>query len=775
MKVHSFDSSEDSGTLTITILDAGLAAEGQAADEYAGASGRLVASFTSDDVTDRVGEFSASIDWGDGVETGEIVADATVPGRFDVYSSRVFAVDGVYGGAVTITKSGSNASATASSTVTVTTIPVSPILTVTGFQAAQGVAVQNATVGHLAGYDPGSSGPFPDAVIDWGDGTTTAGTVVADADGYAIVGDHTYADPGTFYLTVTVSAGEYTPVGHDAVTVLDKPVSTGGTTFTATAGVAFSDQFLVSMGGTNTNHDPDDYEVTILWGDGTTSDGRVADAGSLSIVGSHTYEFPGVYSAVVLLTSPDGMLSIGAATAVVGDSVLSAAAAGPVSGGATVLDTVLATITSGNSGTSAAGLSVTIDWGDGSGLDAGDIVGSGGNFAVLGSHIYTLSGTYPVGVTVRDRMGRTVSTATWITVDTVLSDPAVQLQARPAYTTEGKADARTVAVFVDRTPGRSASDYTATVDPGDGTGPHAATVEGADGIFRVRDSHGYAVAGAYTFGVTIQGPDGPLTDQAAAQIAAAPFSLAAADWQGEVDVEASGVLLGILTSTNTLATTSAFTVSVDWGDGTQGSANLVALGGGVFEVRGSHTYASAAAYTFAISVDHQAGGGSASATGRADIVVVPDDVPDDPVVPTLEASGQSLSADEGDGVRATVATFETDPSFAASDFTATIDWGDNQSGAGEIVDEGDGYFSVVGTHVYARGDSYDITVAIQGPNGLTATVTSSAAVAGVDWTFEGTEAWTVAGVPLQNAWLGFVTDPNPSRRHLRLQRHCYLG
>ncbi|OYV94968.1 MAG: hypothetical protein B7Z73_02610 [Planctomycetia bacterium 21-64-5] len=43
------------------------------------------------------------------------------------------------------------------------------------------------------------------ATIDWGDGNSTTGTVVADGGGFSVEGNHTYADAGSYALNVTVN------------------------------------------------------------------------------------------------------------------------------------------------------------------------------------------------------------------------------------------------------------------------------------------------------------------------------------------------------------------------------------------------------------------------------------------------------------------------------------------------------------------------------------------------------------------------------------------
>jgi hexosaminidase len=81
----------------------------------------------------------------------------------------------------------------------------------------------SGTVATLAapGYSPGSV----TATVTWGDGTSSAGTVTGTAPTattddslYAVGGVHTYAVPGTYQATVTVSAqGAATVTAHFTV------------------------------------------------------------------------------------------------------------------------------------------------------------------------------------------------------------------------------------------------------------------------------------------------------------------------------------------------------------------------------------------------------------------------------------------------------------------------------------------------------------------------------------------------------------------------------
>ena len=87
---------------TATVQDAALASSGVAvaATEGAAVSGVTVATFSDADPGGNVGDYAATIDWGDGDTTASysIVADASVLGQFDVIASKshAYAEEGHY-------------------------------------------------------------------------------------------------------------------------------------------------------------------------------------------------------------------------------------------------------------------------------------------------------------------------------------------------------------------------------------------------------------------------------------------------------------------------------------------------------------------------------------------------------------------------------------------------------------------------------------------------------------------------------------------------------
>jgi Bacterial Ig-like domain len=102
----------------------------------------------------------------------------------------------------------------------------------------------------------------------------------------------------------------------------------------------------------------------------------------------------------------------------------------------------------------------------------------------------------------------------------------------------------------------------------------------------------------------------------------------------------------------------------------------------------------------------------------------------------LVASALSVNATSGVPFQGVVATFvDTAPDAAtrtAADYTAVINWGDNQTSGGTIAQVAGTQYSVTGTHTYARAKKYPVTITIVDTvNGNSATVTGLATVQSV--------------------------------------------
>ncbi|MGH6692140.1 MAG: PKD domain-containing protein, partial [Gammaproteobacteria bacterium] len=177
----------------------------------------------------------------------------------------------------------------------------------------------------------------------------------------------------------------------------------------------------------------DTHAVTIQWGDTTSSAGTITPlaGGGFAIAGSHVYADDGTYVVTVRVTDDDGGVGEDV-LAITVDNAAPVVDAGPdrlATEGALIELTVpgSAAVAFTDAGT-ADTHTVTIAWGDGTGLQngsasevpfgpPGSISGMAG-FA-LGSHVYADNGLYTVTVTVSDDEGAAHSDSFLVTVENV--------------------------------------------------------------------------------------------------------------------------------------------------------------------------------------------------------------------------------------------------------------------------------------------------------------------------------------------------------------------
>jgi microcystin-dependent protein/glycosyltransferase involved in cell wall biosynthesis len=171
----------------------------------------------------------------------------------------------------------------------------------------EGVAT-NATVANFTDsnlVDPASA--FT-ATVDWGDGTTEAGTVTGSNGSFSVSvpsSSHFYADEGSVQpvVTITRTADNDRVVPTGTVTVTEGDVLTPhGTTIDVQQGQAFNGT-VATFTDTNVNNVASDFAATIDWGDGTTTSGVVTfEAGQIGVGGTHTYTMSGTENVSVTLT-----------------------------------------------------------------------------------------------------------------------------------------------------------------------------------------------------------------------------------------------------------------------------------------------------------------------------------------------------------------------------------------------------------------------------------------------------------------------------------------
>lgn len=364
----------------------------------------VVATFTDDNPAAMPTDFVAVIDWGDGSPTsfGTITENA---GTFSVSGQHTYDDEGTFAATVTITE---QEPGTGFASVTDTaTVAEADVLSGTPrtFAASSGVSF-TTTVADFSDTLTSAVASDLTATIDWGDATTSAGTVSGGSGAFQVSGTHTYASPGNYPVMVTLS--DDAPGTATATVTSTAQVTTGlsvnASGFTTPEGTAFNGQ-VATFSDSDTSKTAADFTVAIAWGDGTTSPGTVTgSAGSFTVTGQHTYADEGSFTFTVTVTEigAGGATASSSATATVTET--DALAGSPVTftpQAGSPFTGVVATFTDANTANTAGDFTATIDWGDGT-TTAGVVSGGGGTFTVSGTHTYASAGSYPVLVTLSD-------------------------------------------------------------------------------------------------------------------------------------------------------------------------------------------------------------------------------------------------------------------------------------------------------------------------------------------------------------------------------------
>jgi streptogramin lyase len=706
------------------------------------------AGFTSTDTNARADSFTATIDWGDGTTTAGIVSPAgggfgwispildassspATSGVFAVSGNHAYASAGNYAVHITLAdRAGDSASVASSVSVSSPeTLTLSPN-TVGGFP---GQALGNVSIVSLNDSAPGLSAVDFTVTIDWGDGTTTAGTLsplyyalpygqlpitsrpagrfvqsaIVDPIGYpngsnfSVQGSHTYANSGTYSVKVTITSLSGISAQASATATVGPIVPFATANYQTIGFPPTTPSFVGGFRVPNASASSGDYTATIDWGDGTTTTGTIS--AGYSVVGS-----------------------------------------------------------------------------DGKSIVEND-------YSVYGSHTYTTAGTYTTRLTIADNDGHSATASATATVDNETLTPIPVLFSESATVPFGRVK---VASFQGSSYQETATDFTANIDWGDGTtstgtiqpnylflppifastatASHAAL---SSDVFRygvtfdVSGSHTYAQPGKYHVQVTITSVRGAstLVHSGVDVIPGPPETISAngttfAAVAGQPIGSGTAYLATFHDSDSTISSTQ-FVAAIDWGDGSAPTLGTIGVGAdafsrsadtnassqvilpgaptppqldpGTYSVLGNHTYVHPGIYQIHMTIARVGGPFTTVASG-VDVVSVPAE--------QITASPTSVNA--AAGIRSgfvQVAHFvDNDPAASAQSFTATIDWGDHtpaavgtisattfHSGPGQIAIHG---FAVVGSHKYAHSGRYTVHVTIHRIGGPSATAVSSALV-----------------------------------------------
>ena len=579
--------------------------------------------------------------------------------------------------------------------------------------------------------DPGSADTH---VVSWDFGDSGTGT------GASVT--HTYADDGTYTVTVTI----YDDDGGSVTDTSSTVVNNVAPTFTSITAPDGTEGLPISFAASATDPGADTITFTWDWGDASST----STGASLT----HTYTDDGTYTVTITASDEDGGSTVTSETIVIGNADPVITSVNIPSAG-----TEGSSVSMSAAATDVSGDPLTYSWNFG---DSG--TGTGGSV----SHTWAEDGTYTVTLTVHDGDGgsdtvsQTIAIANAAPVISAANfGSGVEGDAIPfsvAFADAGALDTHTVAWdFGDASSGSGASPthvyaddgtYTVTVtvydddggsDSATGTSVavNAAPVISSSSIpdgdegevitFSVSYSdagagdthtiswnfgdsgvatgaavtHTYADNGAYAVTVTVTDDDGG-TDSTGGTSTIANVDPVIVSIAGPVTGAEQEALTWTVTATDAGAA-DTHTCSFDFGDGSPAVTGL--------DTDVTHAYDDDGVYTLTVTV-YDDDGGSVTDTLTITIENGP---------PVLQTMSVPASADEGAAVA--MSAFATD---SPSD-TLLYEWdfGDSGTATGDSV-----------THTWADDGVYTVTVTVYdddgGSDALTATITVNNVAPSID-------------------------------------------
>jgi len=270
-------------------------------------AGVQVATFVVNDPTLNPPDFTATIEWGDGTTSAGAVV--SLDSNLDsVTGDHTYTRAGSYATSITITDKAGRATTVAGQAVvadeSITGQGV-PIAALRGVGIGQPDPVTVATFIDSV-EDP--SGANYSATIDWGDGTTSAGTILP-AGPIDVTGDHRYAADGSYLVKVTLTSVAGVSASATGTATVAELQGSGSDQVT-TPGSAIGSP-IASFRSADPRATPGDFAATISWGDGTSPAAGVVGVddpatGSFAVAGDHVYGKLGDYPLTITVADAAG-------------------------------------------------------------------------------------------------------------------------------------------------------------------------------------------------------------------------------------------------------------------------------------------------------------------------------------------------------------------------------------------------------------------------------------------------------------------------------------
>ncbi len=495
------------------------------------------------------------------------------------------------------------------------------------------------------------------AQINWGDSPAwdTNTRLVASGNTVLIKGTHNFQATGDYDVTVYVTGPDGQTISSTTtrviVSLLPDPASrppdvpesqsgpqplgtvtlslAGANAIDAFAGVGFALNPVGAITGSyngNLDNTAGDYQVQINWGDSPSWDtnvGLATSGNTVLIKGTHIYQGAGDYDVTVYVTGPDGQTISDTTTRVIVSLLPDPASRPPdvpaSQSGAKPLGNVTLSLAGANAIDAFAGKEfdpsplgsvsgsyngqtdktpshyhAQVNWGDSPSWDTSATLAAVGNaIQISGSHTYDDPGQFDVTLYVTGPDGQTISDNTTVVV---VSPILINATSQTINTTEGTPFDGAVASFTVNDPNAQASDYSATIDWGDGTNQDTGDIAAnANGGFDVTGKHTYtSAANSLPVTVTINATgsaSASATADSTAHVADAMLTASGTTIQATQGMAFTGT---VATFTDAYANdpkgTNEFTASIVWGDSTTSAGTLTAQGGGQYAIAGTHTY-----------------------------------------------------------------------------------------------------------------------------------------------------------------------------------------